>query len=231
MIVEGSDAPFTDAGLAHVDILVIANPLAAVNAPNNWKLPTPSAFTPEEIAAVHRFVERGSSLFLIVDHMPFAGCTRDLAAAFGIEFENGFALRALPGQPTTPDMFSRENGGLVDDPIFANVHQIRTFTGSAFTANGANVHPILRLGAEWTIYEPSIAWQFDAQTHTVPGPGHLQGVLLEVGHGRVAVFGEAAMFTAQVAGPQQTPMGFRAPGAEEDKQFALDIVDWLGRAS
>lgn len=105
MIVDGSDAPLSNASLAHVDILVIANPLAAVNAPNNWRLPTPSAFTPDEIAAVHGFVERGGSLFLIVDHMPFAGCTHDLAAAFGVEFENGFALRALPGQPTTPDMF------------------------------------------------------------------------------------------------------------------------------
>src|SRR5215475_12488477 len=53
MMVDGSHAPFTDASLAHVDILVIANPLAAVNdGPNNWKLPTPSAFTPAEIAAV-----------------------------------------------------------------------------------------------------------------------------------------------------------------------------------
>jgi hypothetical protein len=92
------------------------------------------------------------------------------------------------------------------------------------------VHPILRLGSDWTIYEPSIAWQFDAQTPTVPGAGHLQGALIELGAGRVAVFGEAAMFTAQVAGPQEIPMGLRAPGAEENKQFALDIVNWLAHA-
>ena len=38
------------------------------------------------------------------------------------------------------------------------------------------------------------------------------------------------MFTAQVAGPQQTPMGLRARGAEQNKQFALHVMDWLGRA-
>ena len=34
------------------DILVIANPLNPRNAGSNWSLPTPSAFTPEEIALI-----------------------------------------------------------------------------------------------------------------------------------------------------------------------------------
>ena len=229
--VSGSTAPFTDASLGDVKILVIANALNEVNDSGpNWHLPTPSAFTPEEIAAVHRWVEHGGSLWLIVDHMPMAGAAHDLAASFGVEFENGFALRALPGTPTTPDMFTRENSGLTDDPVFANVRQVRTFTGSAFTASGPHVHPILRLNAEYTVYKPEVAWQFTDQTPRVSGENHLQGALLEVGRGRVAVFGEAAMFTAQVAGPQQTPMGLRSPGAEENKQFALDIANWLAHA-
>lgn len=230
MIVEGSTAAFTDASLRGVRVLVIANPLAAVNAPENWVLPTPSAFTADEIAAVHRFVENGGSLFLIADHMPFAGAAHDLGASFGVEFENGFAFSAPPDQMGGPDLFTRENGALVDDPVFANVRQVRTFTGSAFRANGGGVRPILRLNGTWQVLNPATAWEFDANTPKVSGDGLLQGALLEVGRGRVAVFGEAAMFTAQVAGPQRMPMGLRARGAEENKQFALDIVNWLAGA-
>ena len=135
-----------------------------------------------------------------------------------------------PPGPQQPDLFTRENGGLVDDPIIANVHQVRTFTGSAFRVSGDGVHPILRLSSAWRVYEPQVAWQFDEHTPTVSGDGLLQGALLEYGRGRVAVFGEAAMFTAQVAGPQRNPMGLRAEGAEENKQFALDVVNWLAHA-
>lgn len=235
-VVDGSTAAFTDASLASVKVLVIANAIATANATpvenggTGWALPTPSAFTPDEIAAVHRWVEGGGSLFLIVDHMPMSGNAHDLAASFGVQFENGFAFSTRPGSgPQHPDLFTRENGGLVDSSIYANVHQVRTFTGSAFSASGANVHPVLRLNEHWTVLEPTVAWQFDANTPTVSGADKLQGALIEVGRGRVAVFGEAAMFTAQVAGPNQTPMGLRAPGAEENKQFALDIVHWLAR--
>jgi hypothetical protein len=230
MVVDGLNAPFTDASLRGVAVLVIANPLAAENAPNNWQLPTPSAFTAAEIAAVRRFVERGGALFLIADHMPFAGAAHDLAAAFGVTFYNGFAFSTPPDGPPSPDLFTRENSGLADDPIVGNVRQVRTFTGSAFSVDGNHVHPILRLGDAWTIYEPNVAWQFDTNTVRVSGAGKLQGALIEVGRGRVAVFGEAAMFSAQLGGPQQVPMGLNAPGAEENKQFALDIANWLAHA-
>ncbi len=176
---------------------------------------------------MHRFVERGGALFLIADHMPFAGAAHGLAAAFGVDFENGFALSSPPGKPDHPDLFTRENGGLADDPVIAGVHQVRTFTGSAFTAEGGGVRPILRLSAGWTVLEPDTAWQFDARTPVGSGKGRLQGALLEAGRGRVAVFGEAAMFTAQIAGPDRVPIGMRAPGAEDNKQFLLDIVGWL----
>ncbi|MGN6392346.1 MAG: DUF4350 domain-containing protein [Gemmatimonadales bacterium] len=227
--VEGSPGPFTAASLRPVAILVIANPLAPVNAPANWTKPTPSAFTPEEIAAVRAFVERGGALFLIADHMPFAGAAHDLGAAFGVEFENGFAFSAPPGAPSAPDLFTRENGGLIDDPVVAGIRQVRTFTGSAFTAHGPGVHPLLRLGRGWTVLEPDTAWQFDARTPSKPGAGKLQGALIQMGRGRVAVFGEAAMFTAQLAGPDRVRVGFGAEGAEQNRQFLLDIVHWLAR--
>ncbi|MCB9333372.1 MAG: DUF4350 domain-containing protein [Lewinellaceae bacterium] len=82
---------FTPAGLAQCDILVIANALDSASN-TRWVLPNRSAFSPAEIAAVQNWVRQGGSLFLIADHMPFAGSAADLAAAFGVRMLNCFAM-------------------------------------------------------------------------------------------------------------------------------------------
>lgn len=221
--VAGADAAFTDATLADIDVLVIANALAAEDV-EEWRTPNPSAFTADEIASVRRFVERGGSLLLIADHMPFAGAAQDLGAAFGVAFDNSFAQDA----DNAPDLFTR-GGALADDPVVGDVTQVRTFTGASFSVSNPSARPLLRLGQEWTILLPEIAWEFSDATPRISGEGKLQGAVLEVGAGRVAIFGEAAMFTAQVAGPNRIPMGLRAPGAEQNKQFALNVLHWLAR--
>lgn len=223
--VSGAATTFTDQSLADVDILIIANALAAEDE-EEWLLPNPSAFAPDEIAAVRRFVERGGSLLLIADHMPFGGAAQNLGAAFGVSFVNGYA----DDGDNNPDLFTLQNHALVADPILGDVTQVRTFTGSAFFAADANVRPLLRLGPGWNVLMTAEGGEFPPDTPTLSAEGALQGALLEVGAGRVAIFAEAAMFTAQVAGPQQTPMGLRAPGAEENKQFALNVMRWLARA-
>jgi hypothetical protein len=43
----------------------------------------------------------------------------------------------------------------------------------------------------------------------------------------VAVLGEAAMLTAQLAGPDKRPIGMNAPEARENVQFALNLLHWL----
>jgi hypothetical protein len=53
------------------------------------------------------------------------------------------------------------------------------------------------------------------------------GALLTFGKGRVAVFGEAAMFTAQVSGEQRRPMGMNMPTAAQNPQFLLNVMRWL----
>jgi len=50
---------------------------------------------------------------------------------------------------------------------------------------------------------------------------------MRVGKGRVAVFGEAAMFSAQLAGPNKAPMGMNAPIAAQNPQFLLNVMHWL----
>jgi hypothetical protein len=74
---------------------------------------------------------------------------------------------------------------------------------------------------------PQVAWQFSRLTPRLAGAGMLQGVVLTHGRGRVAVFGEAAMFSAQIAGPQRRPMGMNDPAAPQNAQFLLNVLHWL----
>jgi hypothetical protein len=64
-------------------------------------------------------------------------------------------------------------------------------------------------------------------TPRIPAEGMLQGAVLSHGRGRVAMFGEAAMFSAQVSGPSRRPMGMNAPHAGENPRFLLNLMHWL----
>ncbi|HSK41151.1 MAG TPA: hypothetical protein VK943_15400, partial [Arenibaculum sp.] len=196
----------------------------------NWTLPTPSAFTDEEIAAVKEWVEGGGSLLLIADHMPFPGAAEKLAAAFDVTLNNGFAVTPDPAGMADPFVFRRADGSLADDPIAqgragASVDSVATFTGSAFRA-GPNAKPLLVLGPDTISLMPDTAWQFQAATPRLPVGGWYQGAAIPVGQGRVAVFGEAAMFTAQVA-PNGERFGMNAPAASGNAPFLLNVVHWL----
>jgi hypothetical protein len=213
--------------LATCDVLVIANALHESNA-SSWTLPTPSAFTTAEIAAVHAWVEAGGGLFLIADHMPFPGAAQQLAAAFGFELANGFAVRE--GEPVDADVFTRDNGGLVAHPVTdgatpdARVDQVASFTGQGFRAP-EQARPILLLGQGYISLEPHTAWQFDADTPR-RDVGWTQGATLELGTGRMAMFGEAAMFTSQVAG-DGPPIGLDHPAAIGNTRLLRNLVRWL----
>ncbi|HWR17534.1 MAG TPA: DUF4350 domain-containing protein [Terriglobales bacterium] len=231
--VAGSNTPFTASSLKAADLLIISNALNAVNADGNWGLPTPSAFTPAEIAELKKYVENGGALFLIADHMPFPGAAGDLARAFGLEFSNGFAM-PRDAQNPGPITFTPEKG-LKPGPwtegrgVEERVDSVVTFTGSAFYP-GPNVEPVLELPQGYVSVTPEMAWQFTPETPRVPITRWCQGAVVKVGKGRVAVFGEAAMFSAQVAGPQKRPMGMNSDSAKQNYQFLLNIVHWLTNA-
>jgi hypothetical protein len=57
--------------------------------------------------------------------------------------------------------------------------------------------------------------------------GWYQEAVLRRGEGRVAVFGEAAMFTSQRSGPEARPVGMSAPVAGQNERFLLNLVHWL----
>ncbi|MBK9492349.1 MAG: hypothetical protein IPO07_28845 [Haliscomenobacter sp.] len=143
---------------------------------------------------------------------PFAGAAQDLGKAFGIEFLNSFAM---DNRQRVMEYFYKSNKTLQEHPITMGVDTIVTFTGSAFKIP-PTAKPILRLNQTYTVLMPEIAWQFEDKTPYVSGAGLCQLAALEFGKGRVFVSGEAAMFTAQLGGPNRIPTGMNVPNAKEN---------------
>jgi hypothetical protein len=237
--VSPSRQPFTAQTLSRCRILVISNAQPNDDEWDTYPTPTPSAFTPAEIAAVRRWVARGGSLLLIADHMPLAGAAKALAATFGVSFTDGFAIKRFAGDSgrdsafAVPTLFRVADRTLASHPIVSGrdsaerVTQVRSFTGQAFRATTARLRPLLVLPDDFVSLEPRFAWRFTPETPARPVGGWLQGATTRIRRGRVAFFGEAAMFTAQVAGPERNPMGMNAPLAEQNPQFVLNVLRWL----
>jgi hypothetical protein len=226
--VNGYKGEFTESQLKKVRILVIANALNEINI-QNWYVPTPSAFTEAETETVRRWVENGGSLFLIADHMPFGGAAAGLASAFGFTFTNGFAMdTARPGNisffrnDTTLTSCSITNGRNANE----TVNKVVTFTGQAMRIP-AEATSILNFDKRYTLLETDTAWVFDSNTKRTPIKGWSQGAYMKYGHGRVVMFGEAAMFSAQLAGPDQVRVGMNSDYAEENYRLLINIIRWL----
>ncbi len=177
--------------LADIDVLVVANALNERNV-EEWSLPTPSAFTAEEIAAVRDWVDTGGALLLIADHMPFGGAAADLGYAFGMSFTNGYAVQ--PDRNRASYVFQRSDGSLKAHAITRGraaeeaIASVTTFTGQAFSATGAE--PLFEVPTDAFLLLTETAGEFSAETPRHPAAGLLQGATLSVGRGRVAAFGE-----------------------------------------
>ena len=215
--------PVTQEVLRDCRIFVISNPLDSSNL-SEWRLPNPSAFSQTEIAAINQWVKNGGRLLLIADHMPFAGAAQALAQSFGFEFFNCFAM---DNRRRSLERFYRGNQSLLDNEITRGVDTVVTFTGSAFKIPKAAM-PILAL-KNYTLSMPVVAWQFEENTPALPGDGFYQGAYMEYGKGKIVVMGEAAMFTAQLAGPNRNPVGFNRPEARQSNQLLLNIIHWLDK--
>jgi hypothetical protein len=227
-VVSSYNGPFERTKLEDGKILVISNALNETNV-EDWYLPTPSAFTKTEIKVVKKWVKQGGSLFLIADHMPMAGAAKDLAASFGFSFTNGFVFHM---EIRGPALFNMEEGSLVESIITKgrdsteNIRQIATFTGQGFKIPG-NATPILVFDEHYENILPDTAWVFDEETTRFSIPGWSQGAFKEYGRGRVVLFGEAAMFSAQLAGPEKIKAGMNTEIAAENYKLLLNIIHWL----
>jgi hypothetical protein len=227
-VVKDYQGEFKEAQLTNVRILVIANALNKINI-QDWFLPTPSAFSQTEIEVVRKWVNEGGSLFLIADHMPMGGAAADLASVFGFKFTNGFALDTAAH---SPDTFYRKDNTLLPCSVTngrnasETVNKIVTFTGQAFKVP-AGATAILRFDSRYRLLETDTAWVFNSKTKSTPIEGWSQGAYLKYGKGRVMMFGEAAMFTAQLAGASQAKVGMNSDYADENYKLLLNIIHWL----
>jgi hypothetical protein len=221
----------TPALLAQADVFVIANALKG-GEDADWTLPTPVAFEPDEVATLAGWVHDGGSLLLIADHMPFPGAAANVADAFGLVFLNGYAKKSVDESGTL--LYTRA-GGLADHAITRGgsaaeeIASVKAFTGQAFRAV-VPVAPLMHVPPDWSVYFPYEAGEFTRTTPVESARGLLQGAVLRHGQGRVCVFGEAAMFSAQtmVLGDRVIGrMGMNDPEAAQNAQFVLNVLHWL----
>ena len=217
--------------LAGARVLVIANALAERNAGGSWSLPTPPAFDSSEVDAIVSWVKSGGALWLIADHMPFPGAVEPIAESLGILMSNGFAMDQH-GRGSGIMSYSRRAGNLADHAITRGrdgserIDSVKVFTGQAFRLV-APAEPLLTVTQDVMVLMPPVAWQFSDSTPRFSGRGMFQGAVMKVDRGRVAIFGEAAMFSAQRAGPDRNPMGMNDPAAAQNPQFMLNVLHWL----
>jgi len=216
---------FTKESLETFRVLVIANALGAEEMDDDSA--GQPAFTDQECDAVRDWVKSGGALLLIADHAPFGSAAENLAKRFDVEMSKGFTFDPKNSRPASASLlvFSRENQLLVDQPITRGrsdnekVNTVLTFTGQSLKGPEGS-WMILKL-ADTARDTPTT----DAKEST-SAAGRSQGLALKFGKGRVVVLGEAAMLSAQLAGPEKRPMGMNVPGSD-NKQLALNIMHWL----
>lgn len=218
---------FTKTNFDEIEILVIAN-AEADGVTHPIVTPTASAFTNEEIRLVKKWVEDGGSLFLIADHMPFAGAASKLADAFGFTFYDSFVMY----EPENSFIdFSLSDGSLTNHLITEGrsetetVHNVRSFTGQGFQIP-EEAESILNLNESQTVFLTDTMWVFD-NIATFPATGLSQGAIMKYGKGKLVIWGEAAMFSAQLAGPERYKAGMNTQEADQNYKLLLNLIHWL----
>jgi hypothetical protein len=106
---------------------------------------------------------------------------------------------------------------------------VTTFTGSSFQIP-SNATGILKFLKGDACLQPEVAWEFDEHTKSKDLENSYQGAFMNFGTGKLAVFGEAALFTAQqVTNDYGTfSVGFNSKEAPNNINFIRNLILWLG---
>ena len=220
---------FSAETLKGYDLLVISNALGAMRM-NQPEAGDP-AFTDEECNAVRDWVKAGGALLLIADHAPMGSANQILAQRFGVDMSKMFTVdnQNYDKESNNPGfiVYTRESGRLADHAITRGrngserVNKIIAFTGQSLKGPADSV-AFLKLADTAVDAMPGV------NNNPASAAGRAQGIAMSFGKGRVVVLGEAAMLSAQLAGPNQMPFGMNRPGID-NRQLALNIVHWLSR--
>jgi hypothetical protein len=228
--------------LEGVDVFHTSNALAPENV-DNWSLPTPSAFTPDEIKVLVDWVRNGGSLLLAIEHMPFGGSYDELAIALGIKVSNGFAVNRLLLHDYSPEsvsaagylLFVRDNESMAAHPVingqvpYGQIKHLATDTGSAFLLPAKSTS-FITLGSDVISLEPEKSWVFSDETPRLSVAGWSQAGIMEIGDGRVAVLGDNFLVTApEYLEPPFIEDETEAESGAHNHQFTLNLYRWLSR--
>lgn len=239
-VLSPNPAPFTAGSLKGFDLLVIANAAGDTLETATDSTVALPAFTPEEVEAVHRWVEGGGALLLIADHTPFGSAAEILSRRFGVDMSKGYtgdSLQAHGSGAATNIEFTRERKSLGEHPIMEGrgekerIGKIVAFTGQSLRGPAGST-PLMILSEGSFDIPPQFLKLRDPEAmmaHAVPAKGRSMGVALQVGKGRALIQAEAAMLSAQVIvreGKEPYKFGMNQPGLD-NQQYALNAVRWL----
>ncbi len=224
--------PFDRESLVDVQITLIVAPLSSRKAFRAWHRPISSAFTEEEVRVLRQWVAEAGALLLVLDHFPVAGGAQELAAAFGIEISNGFAvdgsllteLTARAVAQAGRVAFERAEGGVAADLITngrtpdERIDSFGFFVGSAFRLPPEG-RSLLTFGSSFVSLLPEVAWEFSETTPREQIGGWSGGGVLQVERGRLAIFGELGIFA--------TRQGLSERPEVQNPRLFMNTLHWL----
>lgn len=215
---------FSRQSLQGFDVLVIANAGAAQADSADRSRP---AFTDEECDSVRDWVKSGGALLLIADHAPAGSAAAIMGSRFGVEMSKGFTADPINYERLTLNpgwiRFTRAQKNLGDHPITrgrtANerINSVLSFTGQSLKGPKDSTALLTLSDKAYDVDEPGNP----QRARIVSAAGRAQALALSFGKGRVVVFGEAAMLTAQ-----NQNFGLNYPGTD-DRQLVLNVMHWL----
>ncbi|HEY0544913.1 MAG TPA: hypothetical protein VGC91_05900 [Pyrinomonadaceae bacterium] len=224
-VVTPNKEKFRKESLQGYDILVIANALGNSNmdAPDADK----PAFTEEECDVVREWVREGGALLLVADHAPAGGAAANLGSRFGVDMSKAYVADPLNFERIMFDVswirYSRENKNLGDHPITRGrerselINGVVSFTGQSLKGPAGSTELLKLSNAAFDVIDPGNP----QKAKTMSAAGRAQAIAMPFGKGRVVVFGEAAMLSAQ-----NTNFGMNYPGTD-NRQLVLNVMHWL----
>lgn len=215
---------FTKESLTGFDVLVIAN-AGAVQATNEDR--RKPAFTDEECDAVREWVRAGGALLLIADHAPAGPAAAILATRFNVDMSQGYTADPANYERVALNSslirYSRQKKNLGDHPITRGrnaserINTVLTFTGQSLKGPKEST-ALLKLSTQaYDVDDPGNP----LKAKITSAAGRSQALAMPFGKGRVVVFGEAAMLTAQ-----NVNFGMNYPGTD-GRQLTLNVMHWL----
>jgi len=226
--------------LSESKVFVIADALGAKD-PLEKSAEGP-AFLRTECDAIVEWVKSGGGLLLIAEHAPSGYAARGLALMLGVDLSAGYLSDSALQDSTIGGstlVFARATGTIGDHPTTRGrdsterIDRVRTFTGESLKGPAGSV-TLLRLSDLATDNMIRVGHKPgpipDSLVHTAKG--RAQGIAFTLGKGRVVVLADGAMLSAQMmkrGDDIQYRMGMSVTDAD-NRQFALNILRWLGGA-